>query len=181
MSNPYHPPESPSNATESIDSLGPVRYAGGWWGIIAIGAIAGASVMLIYFPFGEPIKNLPNPLFTVAVFWLAALALSVSLLRGVSATPKVKAIISLCALPVCYALYVPVCSFGAMALNGGNYNVNDHQPVIASIISFAIILLLTCSVIRNIMIRRQERKTRESLTSENSDLDDLNESEVPGT
>ncbi|MGB7346886.1 MAG: hypothetical protein WBD20_21870 [Pirellulaceae bacterium] len=160
MSNPSQPPEELSTLPTGADlPREPVRYLGGWPGIIAIGAIVGGGSIGVMFANGQAFARQINPLVLFGIAWFFTLVGTMMLLRGVQLSTGARWLIAAIAAPLAYVLYIPVCSVGAMMLAGGNYNVSNSQAIIASVLSFTMVLLLTCSIVRSIMQKRQQRLT----------------------
>ncbi|NND98004.1 MAG: hypothetical protein HKN47_11815 [Pirellulaceae bacterium] len=159
--NPYKPPaESTGVAELDVDKqfdVGRVGYRGGWLAIAAIGMISGGLTVAALFVGSGWLAEIINPFVLIGLFWFAALMSVMMMVHGVPLTTQTRFLYAICALPVGYLLYVPTCSITAMTLAGGNYNVNNTQASIASVVSFAAVLLVVSSVIRRIMQRRKSK------------------------
>ncbi|QDT10643.1 hypothetical protein [Planctomycetes bacterium K23_9] len=154
MSNPYEPPKTESLPLAGNVPTGSVHFKGGWAAVLAIGFVAGASAMSVYYAFDIPAEYQPNPFYVIAVLWALSLIACTFLLRGIVISPMGRLLTALIAFPVAYALYVPVCSFGTILVNGGSYDAAAYHAIPVSIVSFTLILFLICRMIRSRMIRR---------------------------
>lgn len=178
MTNPYQPPpQSDPNAGHQhgdgpvID--GPIRFAGGWIAVSAIGVFLGAAVMSIYYVLDVKPSIMPNPFATIGVFWFVALASVCGMLRGTSIDAVGRFVIVICALPLAYVLYIPACSFGAMALNGGSYQTEAGGAIFASVVTFTGTLLSLAVAIRRYASRRELRIEQTRVENADVELDIL--------
>ncbi len=179
MPNPYQPPHSELKDTKLAER--DEGFIGGWVAILAIGAACGAGVMSLYFVFDSTMRLMPSPFWVVGLVWFAALTAVSFLIRGTLGDAHGRFIFVLITLPIGYLLYVPVCSAGALVLNGGDYRVTGTQTVTSSLFSFAIILLAVSMFVRTWMVRRQRRLASTDSTDDETGTDSLSVSESPSS
>lgn len=162
--NPYQPPTEVATSGE-LEQIGldsgrvPVGYVGGMGLVAIIGLVCGAVFGGLAISGWRAVFENMNPFVIVAVLWFAALGAVMSLLRGVNISIGRRIGIGVLLMPVGYALYVPICSFGAIAMTNGYQNTEGQfGTLLSSVITFTLVLLMLAAVVRLIASRRVKRR-----------------------
>jgi hypothetical protein len=150
MSNPYQPPQEPSENRLS-QLLVPSTYVGGKLAVLALGVIAGAVAgVLIYASLD---LNTPVPAFGApAIIWIVTLIALMLMLRGAELQAATKIWLPLLLAIPAYVLYVPVCTFSSMMttsfMGSNGYGPTGGGLVLASVVTFVLILLIFAAIVR---------------------------------
>ncbi len=150
MTNPYEPPQERSE-NRLAELLVPGTYVGGFWGVAVLGVFAGLLVALVIYSEAF-VQFIPTPFLAPALAWIGAFVVLLWMLRGseIGASTRI-AVPLLLAIPA-YLLYVPVCTFSAMLttsfMGSNGYGPTFPGLVLASVVTFVVILLLFASILR---------------------------------
>lgn len=164
--NPYQSPattpdDQPDVSLAAVTPNPVLRYPGGLIGVTFAGVVLGVLVMFMMSPAwkGEPPVWL-NPFFVIGVGWFGSLVGLVFLLRGHPISNTARWVAAVIAFPICYVLYVPTCSMGAMVLITASME-DQISATISSAICFPVIFLTAAVCLRASLRRKQLVVTHE--------------------
>ena len=160
-SNPYQPPSEESQTLPEADE--PIRFAGGWYAVAGVGLLGGliaaSAFMRIFLSEGAWLA--------IVSAWLGASYILVWLQKGIRRSSVQKALLTLAGATVGFFLFVFTCSFGSVAAGFGLHGGPNAIPIIISVISFVVVLLLVAKFVHADAVR-QQRLRNQNADYENS-------------
>lgn len=149
MTNPYEPPQQAAQ-NRLTELLIPGTYFGGFWGVTALGVLAGLLVALGIYLVAD--LRFVTPFIVPAVVWIGAFVVLLLMLRNSEIHPATRFLLPLLLTIPAYILYVPVCTVSAMVttsfMGSKDYGPSFPGLVLASVVTFVLVLLLFAAILR---------------------------------